>query len=428
MCRACGSIDHRPEPARAPRFAALRNRDARPYLFGTGLAMMGDNIEHVITYWVLWREFHSPALAGFQVISHWLPFLLFSVLSGSLADRYDCRRVIQSAQALFMVVSLCWGLLFLTDSLQVWHACVLLVLHGCAGALWGPAEQMMLHDFVGRDDLPSAVRLNATFRSLGVLCGPVVGSALLLLLGPTGGIFANIAIYLPLTILLFRTRFTGHVREGVGARPRVGPLAALRAARGLAISPTIGSMIILAGLGSFFVGASIQTAMPEFAESLGAGATGLTYGALLFAAGFGGVAGGLAIEATGWLRPTVRTAVVATVCYGLSIVVFALTGYYVLALIALMISGVANFVSMSVSQTVVQLEAPAADRGRIVGLYNTSSGGLRIGSGFTVGLAGTAIGITWSLALSAAVLAIAALGTGAYAFFKRPATPNGVAG
>ncbi|GAB3936606.1 MFS transporter [Kribbella albertanoniae] len=424
MCRACGSTDHQPGPARSPRFAGLRNRDARPYLFGTGLAMMGDNVEHVITYWVLWREFHSPALAGFQVISHWLPFLLFSVLSGSLADRYDCRRIIQSAQALFMFVSLCWGLLFLTDSLQIWHACVLLVLHGCAGALWGPAEQMMLHDFVGRDDLPSAVRLNATFRSLGVLCGPVVGSLLLLLLGPTGGIFANIAIYLPLTIFLFRTRFTGHVREGVVSRARLGPIAALRAARAVPLGPTIAGMIILAGLGSFFVGASIQTAMPEFAEDLGAGSAGLTYGALLFASGFGGVVGGLVIEATGWLRPTVRTAVVGTVLYGLSIVVFAVTSNYVLALVVLAVSGVANFVSMSISQTVVQLEAAPADRGRIIGLYNTSSGGLRIGSGLTVGLTGTAIGIKHSLALSAAVLTLAALATGTYAALPRKPHPS----
>jgi MFS family permease len=63
--------------------------------------MLADNVEHVITYWVLWQQFHSPALAGFQVISHWVPFLLFSVYFGGLADRFDCRRVIQAAQALF---------------------------------------------------------------------------------------------------------------------------------------------------------------------------------------------------------------------------------------------------------------------------------------------------------------------------------------
>ena len=182
--RPSAPADGRPAPA---KFAALRNADCRPYLFGAALAMMADNIEHVITYWVLWQKFHSPALAGFEVISHWVPFLLFSVYFGSLADRYDCRRLIQAAQALFMLVSALWGVLFLTNSLQVWEACLLLVLHGCAGALWGPGEQLMLHDFVGREELPSAVRLNATFRSLGILFGPVVGSVLLLGLGPTRG-------------------------------------------------------------------------------------------------------------------------------------------------------------------------------------------------------------------------------------------------
>jgi MFS family permease len=427
MCRACGSPGHEPAVEKAPlRFAALRNRDSRPYLFGTGLAMMADNVEHVITYWVLWEKFHSPALAGFQVISHWLPFLLFSVLSGSLADRYDCRRIIQSAQALFMFVSAAWGVLFLTGSLQIWQACLLLVLHGCAGALWGPAEQMMLHDFAGRDELPSAVRLNATFRSLGVLCGPVVGSALLLLLGPTAGIFANILIYLPLTIFLFRTRFTGHVREGIVIRPRLGPIASLRAVRGIALGPTLTSMIVLAGLGSFFVGASLQSAMPEFAGFLGAGAAGTAYGVLLFANGAGGVVGGLVLEATGWLKPSVRAAVACTVVYGLTTLVFAVTSSYLLAVVVLVIGGVANLAAMSISQTVVQLQAPPADRGRILGLYGTSSGGLRTGSGFTVGLAGAAIGIHWSLALSATALTLGALAAGAYALIghrRREAVP-----
>jgi MFS family permease len=208
---ACGVPTHVPQPAEqslaarpgasasarsaataaepGPRkFAALRSRDCRPYLFGAGLAMMADNIEHVITYWVLWEKFHSPALAGFEVISHWVPFLALSMWFGSLADRFDCRRVVQCAQALFMAVSVAWGMLFLTDSLRMWEACVLLVLHGVAGALWAPGEQLMLHDFVGAAELPSAVRLNATFRSLGVLFGPVVGSALLLGLGPVAGI------------------------------------------------------------------------------------------------------------------------------------------------------------------------------------------------------------------------------------------------
>src|SRR6478752_7943444 len=132
MCARCSP----PEPAAAPvpppvhgRFAALRQTDTRNYIVGGGLSMAGDSIEHVISYWVLFQQFHSPALAGFAIISHWIPSL-FSVYFGALADRYDCRKIIQVAQLLFMAVSVSWGILFVTDSLQVWHAMLLLSVHG----------------------------------------------------------------------------------------------------------------------------------------------------------------------------------------------------------------------------------------------------------------------------------------------------------
>jgi MFS family permease len=407
------------------KFAALRNPDCRPYLFGAALAMMADNVEHVITYWVLWEKFHSPALAGFEVISHWVPFLLFSVYFGSLADRFDCRRVIQVAQLLFMVVSAAWGVLFLTHSLRIWEACLLLVLHGLAGSLWGPGEQLMLHDFVGDADLPSAVRLNATFKSLGILFGPVVGSALLLGLGPTAGIFTNIAIYLPLTLFLFRTRFTGHSRDG-GIRPRerLTVVDSIRVLKQVGANHTLVSMIILGGLGSFFVGASIQSSMPIFAGDLGTGSAGTAYGVLLFANGAGGVIGGILLEATGRVKPSVPAAVVSTGVYGLTTFFFAVTSSYPLALLFLVVGGVANLASMSIGQTVVQLLAPPADRGRVIGVYGMSASGLRFGSGITVGLFGAIVGIHWSLGLSSAALVVGTALAGVYALSGRRRTPQ----
>src|SRR4029453_5522937 len=78
MCAACGIATHVPAVSvsrtgagGATRFAALRNGDCRDYLVGASLSMMGDSIEHVISYWVMFQQFHSPALAGFAVISHW---------------------------------------------------------------------------------------------------------------------------------------------------------------------------------------------------------------------------------------------------------------------------------------------------------------------------------------------------------------------
>ncbi|GAB2579880.1 MFS transporter [Microlunatus antarcticus] len=386
------------------RFAALRDRHARPYLFTAGLSMMGDNIEHVITYWVLWQTFHSPALVGFQVVSHWLPFLVLSVWFGGLAERYDCRRLIQVAQGLFMLVSLCWGLLFLTGTLDVWEACVLLVLHGCAGALWAPAEQLLLHDFAEPADLPGAVRLNATFRSLGILAGPVVGSALLLGLGAELGIFANVLFYLPMTLLMLRTPYTGHTRSGYVHRVRLTLLDGFRVLRSVGDDRVLVSMIVLAGLVALCVGGSLQVSIPAFADALGTGSDGLGYGLLLFANGAGGVVGGFLLEATGVIRPDVRAVVVATVLFGATTVAVALTHSYVLAVVALLIGGVANMTSTSIGQAVVQLRAPMEQRGRVVGVYNMFGSGLRTGNGVTLALLGATLGVASAVAVGGVVL------------------------
>ena len=154
------------------RFAALHSRDYRRYFTFSLVSMTADNIEHVISYWVIFQAFHSPSLAGFAVISHWVPFLLFSVYAGALADRYDCRRLIQISQGLFMLASLAWGVLFLAGALRMWHAVVILLVHGCAGVIATPAVQLIVHDIVGAEQLPSAIRLNATSRYLAILLGP----------------------------------------------------------------------------------------------------------------------------------------------------------------------------------------------------------------------------------------------------------------
>ncbi|MBV9582610.1 MAG: MFS transporter [Chloroflexi bacterium] len=413
MCAICGIATHIPDtsaPSAAPadrtRFAALRNTDCRNYIVGASMSMGGDSIEHVISYWVMYQQFHSPALAGFAVISHWVP-ALFSVYFGAWADRSDCRKIIQLAQLLYMSVSATWGVLFLTNSLQVWQCLVLLSVHGLAGAIWAPAEQLMLHDLAGREQLPSAVRLNSTGRSTGFLAGPAVGSVMLLVLGPSVGIFANILMYLPMTIWLARTPYTGHVRDAVGPRQaRVAPMEAIQVLREATSQPVLISMVLLGGLSSFLIGSGIQPQMPEFAIDLGMNQGGIGYGLLLAANSAGAVIGGILLESTHWLKPTVRVAMISTLVWSGCLLGFAFSQHYVVALALLVGAGMANLASQATAQTLVQLMAPAEKRGRIVGVYTMASNGLRAGSGLTIGLAGGLIGIHWSLALSALTLAV----------------------
>ena len=423
MCVACGipshviSIPGEPRGEPVVRFAALRNADFRWYFSGASLSMMADNVEHVITYWVLYQTFHSPMLAGFAVISHWLPALFLSVYFGSLADRFDCRKVIQASQGLFMTASFLWGVLFLTNTLQVWNAMVLLVIHGMAGALWSPAEQLMLHDIVGPSQLPSAVRMNSTGRNLGILAGPAAGSVLLLALGPTLGIFANVLIYLPLTLWLLRTPYTGHTHAVAVSvrRPRMSLGDAFRVLREVSGIPVIISMVALGGLSSLLIGSGIQPQMPEFAADLGTTQAGLAYGVLLAANATGAVIGGVLLESTGLLKPNARTAMISTIVWSICMVGFAASQNYFLAIVTLLCAGAANLASQSISQTLVQLLAPPEKRGRVVGVYNMAAQGLRAGSGLSIGVLGAFIGIHWSVAVSASVLLAAVVWLMVYA-------------
>ncbi|HKA40954.1 MAG TPA: MFS transporter [Burkholderiales bacterium] len=397
----------RAEPAGAPlrSFAALRHPGFRGYLLTSAAAMMADNIEHVISYWVMFEKFHSPALAGFAVLSHWLPFLLFAVYFGALADRYDSRRIIQLAQFLFMAVSIAWALLFLTDTIQMWHAAVLLIVHGMAGVLWSPASQLLLHDIVGREHIVSAVRLNATSRQLGILLGPAVGGGLMLLLGPAMGLLANALIYLPLVLWLWKAPYGAARRQSSAPARATGladTLAVLREASG---NRTIFSMILLAGAASLLVGNAFQAQMPEYAHDLGTEKADFSYAVLLAANAAGALTAGLSLEAKGGLlEPSPRTAIVLVILWCISIAGFAVATSYPIAVALMFVSGFLFLAYGAMIQALIQLEAPPQLRGRLIGLYYLSNNGLRAFSGITVGVVGALIGIHWSLALSALVL------------------------
>jgi MFS family permease len=395
------------------------------YFAATALAMLADNIEHVISYYVIFDKFHSPTLGGFAVVSHWLPFLLFSVHSGALADRFDPRRIIQLGMLLFMGVSLAWGVLFLTGTLQPWHARLLLIIHGCAGVLWGPASQLLLHDIVGPAELQSAVRLGATARYLGMLCGPAVGGAMLVGMGPSHAIFVNALIYLPMVAWLWRAPYGPRFRqdppaalEGAGREPSLLPPA--RAVRGfgdvvatfrsIAASPTVLCMTLLASGAAFFVGNAYQAQMPEFAHDFGHGDPGLAYRALLAADAAGALVAGFLLELGGLLRPASRTALVLAMGWCCALAGFALVHSYAFSLALLFMAGFLELSFNSMAQALVQLNAPVQIRGRVIGVFSMAASGMRTFSGFTVGMLGGLIGIHGSLSLSAGVLFLALAG------------------
>jgi MFS family permease len=245
---------------------------------------------------------------------------------------------------------------------------------------------------------------------LGLLAGPAVGGLLLGTLGPIDGIFVNALIYLPLTLWLMRAPYGPKFRTGadahatrVAARPQSWRDIAATI-RDVATNRTILCMTLLAGGFSFFVGNSYQAQMPGFAQDLGHGASSLFYSILMAAPAAGALTAGIVLESGGFLTAKPRTAFFLVMSWCVTVTVFAMCENYWMALAVLFAVGFLDLSFNSMAQTLVQLEAPAHLRGRVIGLYNTSSAGMRAFAGITVGWGGELVGIHWSLAASAMTL------------------------
>jgi len=286
------------------------------------------------------------------------------------------------------------------------------VIHGFAGVLWQTSSQLLLHDIVAPAELQSAVRLNATARYLGILVGPAVGGVLMLALGPTRGIFLNAVFYLPLVLWLVKAPYGPRFRATPGGPPRAvrGFADIVQTMRAIADQPLIVSMVLLAGAASFFVGNSYHAQMPNFAHDLGHGDPGLSYSMLLAADACGALVAGLALERLGLLQTTPRTALVLAVLWAAALGGFALAPSYAVAIGLLFVAGFFELSFNSMAQALVQLNAPPAMRGRVIGLFNMSALGMRAFSGVTVGLAGSLVGVHVSLVASAVVLIMVVLG------------------
>lgn len=393
-------------------YAALRFPAARTYLLFAALAMMADHVEHAISYWMIFDKFESPSLAGFAVISHWVPFLLGSFWAGALADRMDPRRIIQFGMMLFMAVSIAWGILFITDGMQKWHAVILLVVHGCAGALWAPASQVLIHKIVGTAQLQSGIRLMATSLTLGMLLGPALGGMLLLHLGPSVGIMVNAAIYLPLLIWLVRNpRRTAADDAERPPSNRISSYAdMIDAVRQISGIPIVFAMTLLAGLSASFIGNGYHPHLPEFARDFGFGFDeGYRYTVLLTAYAAGAVIAGLMLESRNLLPSRPNTAFILAILWCAAMGGFAIAPNYQVAISMLFLAGFFELSFVSMARTLAQLNAPAHMRGRAIGLFNVGALGCRTFSGVTIGFGGGVIGIHWSLGLSAAVLMVGLL-------------------
>jgi MFS family permease len=353
--------------SRATSFPALHHRNFRLLWTGQLISVSGTMMQ---TAAILWHVslLVSPERRGLALglvgLVRVLPIVSFSLLSGVVADAVDRRRlmlVTQSAMALLAGV-LAW--LTFRGLATAWPIYALAALTSAAGAFDAPARQALIPNLVPRRDLPNALSLNTIVFQAASVTGPSLGGLMI-------GAFGVGWVYI-FNALSFLAVIAGllMMRDVSSAPAAGGGDISLRAAgdglRFVFASPMIRSTMLLDFFATFF--SSATALLPIFAQDiLRVGAHG--YGLLYAAPSAGALVASVAmVREVDRIDRRGATLLWAVAAYGLSTVVFGLSGSFWLTFACLAVSGAADTVSMVLRNVIRQLETPDHLRGRMTGV------------------------------------------------------------
>ncbi|HEX9496018.1 MAG TPA: MFS transporter [Candidatus Limnocylindria bacterium] len=412
MADAVPASATQPAVAGPMRFAALKVPTFRWYWLTSWISSTGDGMEDVIRGILVVQLVGvaaAPFWLGMMVLAHWVPFTLFSLYGGALADRYDNRKVQIVSQLLLMAAAFGVAAATLSGVVTVWWLVALLLVHGFAGAIGGPARQTLIHAIVGPDRLLSAVSLSSTARQLSQIVGPAAAGFIYLQFGPGWGFLVNGLTFVPLLVFL-----TFFVKLAPKAKLAAQPvLESLR--EGVAFvraRPRIGALIGVEMLPVIFLGHTFNLMLVVFAtDYLHAGTLGYSF--LLVASGLGALVAAIYLAFGRERRDPAPIIVGSAVVEMLAVLIFALNTSYPLALALMVAIGASTLLLQSFNNTTLQLAAPDRIRGRVMGAYGFGTQGLRVVNGPLLGLLATAL--TPPIAVAGSAVAVLA-GLGAIVF------------
>ena len=392
-----------PAPARPTALAPFEFQTFRHVWFATLASNLGSLIQGVGAAWMMTSITQSAGLVALVQASTTLPIMLFSLVSGALADNFNRRSVMLVAQCFMLVVSLALALAAYADIMTPWLLLCFTFLIGCGTALHNPSWQASVGDMVPRSQVPAAVALNSMSFNLTRSVGPAIGGAIVAAAGAAAAFAANAFSYIALIIVLFRwkleTPASNLPRESMG-------LAISAGLRYVAMSPNI-EKVLLRGFVFGLAAISTLALLPLVARDIIQGGP-LLYGVLLGAYGVGAIGGAFL---GGRLRGVIANEWIARigfVAFAVSATIQALSTTAWLSCIGLLIGGASWVLTLAMFNVTVQLSTPRWVVGRAMSLYQMATfGGMALGS-WVWGLVAESYGPAEALLASAALMLVGA--------------------
>jgi len=393
-------------------FSAFTYRDFRVQWIGACSSAIGTWMQIVAQNWLVLSLTNSPFYLGLDAFLQQLPIILFTLIGGVFADRYDRRKTLLASQYVQMFTSGTLAVLMYFNAVEIWHILALSFVTGCAQSFGGPAYQSLLPSLVDKKDLPNAIALNSIQFNLARVLGPLL-FALTLAVFIKGGYsepqamnaaFALNALSFLIVIGTLMSLHVKHIPTTHTKRMRdelQGGLSYVRHHSSLV------ALIVLAAA-TTFLGFAILTFLPVFAQRV-FHADASAYARLMAFSGIGSVCGALIVAWLGKFKRMGLTALLMQAVYGVLIVAFASSRMLWLSSILLFFTGAALMMVFSTVTSLIQLIAPNEMRGRVMSIYMVAfRGGMPLGS-LASGYFATLIGAPMVIGINGVLLVLVAI-------------------
>ncbi len=311
--------------------------------------------------WQVYAIHRNPFDLGLIGLAEFLPLLLLALPAGHIADRFPRRFVF--AISLVVEIAVISALLVVTleGARQLWPFLALAVATGVAGALGSPAGRAIPPEVVVPELLASAMALRSIGGQIAVIGGPAIGGVLFAIRPELvyGLAVALLAAGLGCILALGAPRA---VERLPGAGPPPGLSSLLAGIGFIRRTPVMLGAISLDLFAVLFGGA--VALLPVFARSiLHTGPAGL--GVLRSAPAVGALVAGAIITRRPLRNQAGKTLLAVVALFGASMIVFGLSRWFALSLVALAVSGFADMISMNIRSTTTALATPDPLRGRV---------------------------------------------------------------
>ena len=345
-------------------FRALRYRNFRLLWTGQMVSMAGSMMQNAALLWhvaTLVEPSRRGVALGMVGLVRILPIIVFSLVSGVVADALDRRRLILITQTGMALCAVGLASLEFMHVHALWPVYALAALSAAFGTFDGPARQSLTATLVPREHLPNAISLMTIMFQVAAVAGPAVAG---LVIATSGVAWCYVWNAISFVCVIAAVLAMRDVAEAPSAERAAVSWASARDGLSFVFrTPLIRSTMLLDFFATFF--ASATALLPMVAtDLLHVGAKG--YGVLSAAPSAGALIAGLAMAPIAdRIRRRGAVLLWAVAAYGLATIGFGFARTFPLAFLMLALTGATDTVSMVIRNVIRQLATPDTMRGRM---------------------------------------------------------------